>query len=126
MNRSLSSALLVLATLAATAQTAPHATKKTTTPRPIMRRNPRHPAPGAAKSTPAVAPRPTTAAPADGSFGNGATGSSANADGKGQGVYAAPGMAVDVTPSKEVGSYKGTAEKAAPKPASTGTTLSPK
>ncbi|AMJ64236.1 hypothetical protein AXW84_01395 [Hymenobacter sp. PAMC 26628] len=100
--------------LAATAQTTPRRAAK--------------PAATAAKTKPVpAATSDATATSPDGGFGNGAPGaSSANDGGKGQGVYAAPGMPVEVTPGKEVGSYKGTTDKATPAKRTSGTTLSPK
>ncbi len=119
MLRSFLTLLWAVAALAATAQTTPRPAHKT------AMRKPARP-PKATTPVPAAATAASSAA-TDGGFGNGAPGSSANADGKGQGVYAAPGMAVDVTPGKEVGSYKGTTDKATPaKAAPSGTTLSPK
>jgi hypothetical protein len=52
--------------------------------------------------------------------GNGSVGSTANADGKGQGVYAAPGQPVNVQSTKVEG-YDGPA----PKPAKSENTLTP-
>lgn len=125
MFRSFLSLLLAVGALAATAQTAPAPAKKSTMPRPIMRRNPRPTAPKTAP-VPAATSDATATAP-DGGFGNGAPGASSAKDGgKGQGVYAAPGMPVDVTPGKEVGSYKGTTDKATPAKRTGGTTLAPK
>lgn len=54
--------------------------------------------------------------------GNGAVGSTESADGKGQGVYAAPGMPVNVDNPKKVEGYNGPAPT---KPRS-GTTLTPR
>lgn len=121
MIRSFLSSLLAVAALAAAAQTAPRPAHKATAHKPAAHQS-------AAKPVPAATTDATSTAP-DGGFGNGAPGASpANADGKGQGAYAAPGMAVDVTPGKEVGSYKGTADKATPakRTSSSGTTLTPK
>ena len=70
----------------------------------------------------------TTAAPAAGGRddigpgGNGAVGSTETADGKGQGVYAAPGMSVKVSDPKKVGGYNGPA----PARSKTPTTLTPR
>ncbi|MGI4886342.1 MAG: hypothetical protein ACRYFR_15405 [Janthinobacterium lividum] len=122
MIRSFLSLLLAAGALAAAAQTTPLPAKKSSMPRPIMRRNPR---PAAPKKAPVPAAT-SDATATGGGFGNDAPSSSANDGGKGQGVYAAPGMAVDVTSGKEVGSYKGTTDKATPAKRTSGTTLSPK
>ncbi|TPG65470.1 hypothetical protein EAH73_13445 [Hymenobacter nivis] len=103
--------LLAISALAATAQTAPRRATKATS---------------AAKATavPAAASDAATPAAADGSFGDGAPASSAN-NGQGQGVYAAPGMPVNIKSGKEVEPYNSTNEKPGDKPRK-GTTLSPK
>ncbi|MFD1468398.1 hypothetical protein ACFQ48_09195 [Hymenobacter caeli] len=111
MLRSLLAVLLAASALAATAQTAPRRAAK--------------PATTTAKTKPVPAAT-SDATATDGGFGNGAPSSSANDGGKGQGVYAAPGMPVDVTSGKEVGSYKGTTDKATPARRTGTTTLSPK
>lgn len=120
MPRSVMTLLLAVAAFAATAQTAPRPASKTTVRKPAARPK------TDAMATPAPAPAATDTASAarSGGFGNAAAGSSANTDG--QGVYAAPGMPVNVSSGKKVGSYKGAAEKTAPKPVGNGTTLSPK
>lgn len=116
MFRSLLSLLLAGATVAATAQTAPK-----TAARP-----PAAPHKAAAASAPApAAVTSDTATATSGSFGNGAAGSSPNAAGQGQGVYAAPGMAVDIKKGKEVEPYNAT-NAGKPKPARKARTLSPK
>ena len=75
--------------------------------------------------------RNTTARPAPaetggrtkiGPGGNGAVGSTESADGKGQGVYAAPGMSVKVDNPKNVGGYNGPA----PTRPKSSTTLTPR
>ena len=122
MLRSFFTLLLAVAALAATAQTAPAPAKKTAPGRPIMRRNPRPAAPKAAPVPAATSDATAT----DGGFGNGAPSSSANDGGKGQGVYAAPGMPVDIKAGKEVEPYNSTNQKPGDKPAKRTTTLSPK
>lgn len=77
----------------------------------------------ATNTTPAPAPAP--ASPAVGaSGGNGVTGSTEGADGKGQGSYAAPGMPIDVQSGK-VESYNGPAPGERTR-AKKSTTLAPK
>ncbi len=111
MLRSLLTVLLATSALAATAQTAPRRAAKPAT------------------TTANTKPVPTATSDAtatDGSFGNGApSSSSANDGGQGQGVYAAPGMAVDIKKGK-VEPYNSTNQKPGDKPAKRSTTLSPK
>ena len=109
MLRFLLSLLLAGATVAATAQTAPR-----TVARP----------PAAPRKT-AATPAPVasdTATATGGRFGT-STGSSANDGGQGQGVYAAPGMAVDIKKGKEVEPYNST-NAGKHKPARKASTLS--
>ena len=68
------------------------------------------------------AARPMTGRDDIGPGGNGAVGSTEAADGKGQGVYAAPGMPVNVDNPKKVEGYNGPA----PTRARRGTTLTPR
>lgn len=82
------------------------------------------------KATTRPAPKNTTAQPARnaagrsdiGPAGNGAVGSTESADGKGQNVYAAPGMPVNVDNPKKVQGYNGPA----PVRGRRGTTLTPR
>jgi hypothetical protein len=125
MLRSLLSALFALAFIAeATAQSAP-ATKTTTATKATTRT-------ATARNT-TMKPAATRAAAASkaassggrndiGPGGNGAVGSTESADGKGQNVYAAPGMPVNVDNPKNVQGYNG------PAPARTKsrTTLTPR
>ncbi len=141
MFRILFSLLLILALGAgATAQTAPApgptASPKTTTRttttthRPVkkarrttIRKTTVKRLGAATNTTPAPAPAP--ASPAVGaSGGNGVTGSTEGADGKGQGSYAAPGMPIDVQSGK-VESYNGPAPSERTR-AKKSTTLAPK
>ncbi len=110
--RSLYAAALVLVLAAgATAQTAP--AKKTTKARTTARNTTMQgQASGSARGN------RNDIGPA----GNGAVGSTEEADGKGQNVYAAPGMPVNVDNPKKVEGYNGPAPA---KPRS-GTTLSPR
>lgn len=129
MLRSLLSALVALAFIAnAAAQSAP-ATKTTkatatkTTTRTAAARNTTM-KPAAARSASASASKAANTGGRDdiGPGGNGAVGSTESADGKGQGVYAAPGMSVKVSDPKKVQGYNG------PAPARTKsrTTLTPR
>ncbi len=112
MLRSLLTVLLATSALAATAQTAPRRAAKPAT------------------TTANTKPVPTATSDAtatDGDFGNGApSSSSANDGGKGQGVYAAPGMPVHIKSGKRVEPYNSTNQKPGDKPAKGTTTLSPK
>ena len=107
--------LLALAVAAeAAAQTAP-ATKATTrksTPKKGVMRNP------TARPMPAETGGRTKTGPA----GNGATGSTESADGKGQSVYAAPGMPVNVDNPRKMEGYNGPA----PTRTKSRTTLTPR
>ena len=137
MIRTLFSLLLALAVAAeASAQTAPATATKTTARTKTATRR-------AVRKTPRTTTRKTsarktgaTSAPARpaaetggrndiGPGGNGARGSTASADGQGQGVYAAPGMSVKVGNPRKVGNYDGSP---AGTPARTrgGTTLTPR
>ena len=127
MLRSLLSALVALAFIAnAAAQSAP-ATKTTkatatkTTTRTAAARNTTM-KPAAARSASAAKAANTGGRDDIGPGGNGAVGSTESADGKGQGVYAAPGMSVKVSDPKKVQGYNG------PAPARTKsrTTLTPR
>ncbi|MDO7845400.1 hypothetical protein Q5H92_03455 [Hymenobacter sp. M29] len=122
MLRSLLSALLALALVAeAAAQSAP--ATKTTTKAKTTKTSTR---PAATRNTtmkPAAASAPNSGGRNDiGPGGNGAVGSTESADGKGQSIYAAPGMPVNVDNPKKVQGYNG------PAPARTKsrTTLSPR
>ncbi|MGY3091199.1 hypothetical protein ACVWYF_004265 [Hymenobacter sp. UYAg731] len=108
MIRSVLALLLALTVAAgASAQTAPAtktATRKTTitrktTPKRAVVRN----------TTASPAPAETGGRTKTGPAGNGSVGSTESADGKGQGVYAAPGMPVNVSDPKKVKSYDGPA-----------------
>ncbi len=128
MIRTLLSLLLLLAVGAeASAQTTPAAVTtstiartKTTTRRPVKKarvttRKTTVKKVGAAKAS-------ETGGRNDiGPGGNGAVGSTESADGKGQSVYAAPGMPVNVSNPKKVEGYNGK-----PVPAKSGTTLTPR
>lgn len=133
MFRTLLTLLVALAIAAeASAQSAPAATTKTTVrtktavrrPAAKTKRTTTH------KATKTVRTANTTAQPAPeygtrtdiGPGGNGATGSTESADGKGQGVYAAPGMPVNVDNPKKVEGYNGPA----PARPRNGTTLTPR
>lgn len=106
--------LLAASALTITAQTAPRRAHKATAHKTAMH------------EAAALVPAATSDATAtDGSFGNGAPGAT-NGGGEGQGMYAAPGMAVDVTSGKEVEPYNSTNQKPGDKPAKRTTTLSPK
>lgn len=109
--RSFIPSLLLLAVAAsATAQTAP--AKKTTKARSTTM-----------QSRATAKPKPMPGGRNDiGPGGNGAVGSAESADGKGQSVYAAPGMPVNVDNPKKVEGYNGPART---KPR-TGTTLTPR
>jgi hypothetical protein len=113
--RSFFSPLLVLAVVAsAAAQTAP--VKKTTKTRATTTRS--------TTMQNQAATKPTPGGRNDiGPGGNGAVGSTESADGKGQGVYAAPGMPVNVDNPKKVEGYNGPAPTTKSR---TGTTLSPR
>ncbi|MBO2010449.1 hypothetical protein [Hymenobacter negativus] len=116
--RSFFSVSIVLATVAsAAAQTAPvkKTTKTTSTARATTSRSTTMQSQSAAKATPGGR---NDIGPA----GNGAVGSTENADGKGQNAYAAPGMPVNVDNPKKVEGYNGPA----PTKSRTGTTLSPR
>ncbi|GAB2854048.1 hypothetical protein [Hymenobacter ruber] len=121
MIRTVLTLVLALAIAAeASAQTAPAtktATRKTTTtrtatPKKMVTRN----------TTASPAPAETGDRTKIGPGGNGAVGSTESADGKGQSVYAAPGMPVNVDNPKKVGSYNGPA----PVRSKGGTTLTPR
>lgn len=113
MLRSLLSALALLAVVAtASAQTTP--VKKTAKTRATTRST-------TGQSRPAAKPMPNTRTNT-GPGGNGAVGSTENADGKGQNTYAAPGMPVNVDNPKKVEGYNGPA----PARPRTGTTLTPR
>ena len=115
MLRSLLSALLALAIVAeAAAQSAP-ATKAKTTKAATARNTTMKPA--AARTAPAYGRRDDI-----GPGGNGAVGSTESADGKGQSVYAAPGMPVNVDNPKKVQGYNGPA----PTRTKSRTTLTPR
>lgn len=112
MFRTLFSGLLLLAVVAeAAAQTTPTgsttAAAKTTTRRPTSTA----PRPATAKTAGATSkkmarsPEPTAPRQKIGPRGNGAVGSGESADGKGQGMYAAPGTPVNVSDPKQVSSY---------------------
>lgn len=109
MLRFLLSLLLAGATVAATAQTAPK----------TVARPPAAPRKTAATPVPVAS---DTATATGGRFGT-STGSSANDGGQGQGVYAAPGMAVDIKKGKEVEPYNST-NAGKHKPARKASTLS--
>ncbi|MBF9222545.1 hypothetical protein [Hymenobacter ruricola] len=127
MVRTLLSVAFALAVVAeAAAQSAPAGTTKTTqTTRKTTRPAARTQATTRATTTKRTN---TTAAPANGGRddigpgGNGAVGSTESADGKGQSVYAAPGMPVNVDNPKKVEGYNGPA----PARAKTPTTLTPR
>ncbi|GAB3875743.1 hypothetical protein GCM10028824_31890 [Hymenobacter segetis] len=121
MIRSVLTLILALAIAAeASAQTAPAtktAARKTTTTRKttakkMVTRN----------TTARPAPAETGGRTKTGPAGNGSVGSTESADGKGQSVYAAPGMPVNVDNPKKVEGYNG------PAPARTKsrTTLTPR
>ena len=106
--RSFLSALTLLAVVAsASAQTTPvRKTTKTTTRRPATKTRSTTMQSRAAK--PIDPPVPGTRHDI-GPGGNGAVGSTEAADGKGQSVYAAPGMPVNVDNPKKVEGYNGPA-----------------
>ncbi|GAB3854715.1 hypothetical protein GCM10028822_24910 [Hymenobacter terrigena] len=115
MIRSILTLMFALAVMAeASAQTAPatKAAPRTTTPKKMVTRN----------TTASPAPAETGGRTKVGPAGNGAVGSTESADGKGQSVYAAPGMPVNVDNPKKVGSYNGPA----PARTKTSTTLTPR
>ena len=115
MTRSVLSLLLALAITAAASAQTPSATKaatRKTTPKKAVMRN------TTASSAPAGMGVRTKIGPG----GNGAVGSTAPADGKGQGVYAAPGMPVNIDNPKKVEGYNGPA----PTRPKSGTTLTPR
>lgn len=121
MLRSLLPALFALAIAAdAAAQSAPatKTTKATTkaTTRPAATRNTTM-KPAAARTAPNSGGRDDI-----GPGGNGAVGSTESADGKGQSVYAAPGMPVNVDNPKKVQGYNGPA----PTRTKSRTTLTPR
>ncbi len=113
MLRFLLSLLLAGATVAATAQTAPK----------TVARPPAAPHKTAAAAAPTPAPAASDTATATGGRFGTSTGSSANDGGQGQGVYAAPGMAVDIKKGKEVEPYNST-NAGKHKPARKASTLS--
>jgi hypothetical protein len=124
MFRTLLTLLLTLTIVAeASAQSTPAGTTKTTG---RTKATPRRPAPKASptKRTVANTTANTTAQPVKGigAGGNGVAGSTETADGKGQNVYAAPGMPVNIDNPKKVEGYNGPAPT---KPRS-GTTLTPR
>ena len=119
MLRSFFTLLLAASALAITAQTAPRRAHKATAHKTTAHKTAVH-------KVAAPVPAATSDATAtDGSFGTRVPGA-ANGGGEGQGVYAAPGMAVDVTSGKEVEPYNSTNQKPGDKPAKRTTTLSPK
>ena len=114
MIRSALTLMLALAVTAiASAQTAP-ATKapRKTTPKKTVMRN----------TTASPAPTETGGRTKPGPAGNGSVGSTESADGKGQSVYAAPGMPVNVDNPKKVEGYNGPA----PTRGKSRTTLTPR
>ena len=106
-------ALLLAAGADATAQTAP--TKRTTAKKPV-RRTAAKPARKPANTT--LAPKPEAPDPGI----SRPTGSTATADGKGQGVYAAPGTAVQVQ-TGTTAPYRGEAPAQNPRPDAAGNTM---
>ncbi|UOQ98466.1 hypothetical protein MUN81_03015 [Hymenobacter sp. 5317J-9] len=114
MFRMLLSGVLALAVVAeAAAQTAPTTKTATTTRKSGARPAAKAAAPARAATTTRAAAANTTAAAGGrndiGPGGNGAVGSTESADGKGQSIYAAPGMPVNVDNPKKVGKYDGPA-----------------